>query len=70
MDDESGESMEEEVPVIGAGELESWRLVCGWRREAGSWFQNDIYFCLIVKVRSQHELNLIGVRKLQCEQPH
>jgi len=29
MDDDSGESMEEEVPVIGTGELESWRLVCG-----------------------------------------
>ena len=39
MDDESGESMEEEVPLAGTGELESGRLVWGWRREAGSWFQ-------------------------------
>jgi len=27
MDDESGESMEEEVPLAGTGELESGRLV-------------------------------------------
>jgi len=27
MDDESGESIEKEVPVIGTGELESSRLV-------------------------------------------
>jgi len=39
MDDESGESIEEKVPVIWTGELESWRLVRGWQREAGSWFQ-------------------------------
>ena len=26
-DDESGESIEEKVPVIGTGELESWKLV-------------------------------------------
>ena len=41
MDDESGESMEpmEEVPLIELGEAELERLVRGWRREAGSWFQ-------------------------------
>jgi len=40
MDDESGESIEVEVPdIIGRDELESERLVRGWRREAGSWFQ-------------------------------
>ena len=39
MDDESGESIEKEVPVIGTGELESSRLVWGWRREAGNWLQ-------------------------------
>jgi len=40
MDNESGESMEpmEEVPLIGLGESELERLVCDWRREAGSWF--------------------------------
>jgi len=40
-DDESGESMEpmEEVPLIQLGESELERLVRGWRREAGSWFQ-------------------------------
>jgi len=27
MDDESGESIEEDVPVIGTDGLESWRLV-------------------------------------------
>ena len=41
MDDESGELMEpmDEVPLVGLGESESERLVRGWRREAGSWFQ-------------------------------
>ena len=41
MDDESGESMEpmEEVPLIELGEAELERLVRGWRRVAGSWFQ-------------------------------
>ena len=41
MDDESGESMEpmEEVPLKGLGEAELERLVRGWRRKAGSWFQ-------------------------------
>ena len=41
MDDESGESMElmEEVPLKELGESELERLVRGWRREAGSWFQ-------------------------------
>jgi len=41
MDDESGESMEpmEQVPLRGLGESELERLVRGWRREAGSWFQ-------------------------------
>jgi len=41
MDDESGESMEpiEEVPLVELGESELERLVRGWRREAGSWFQ-------------------------------
>ena len=41
MDDESGESMEpmEEVPLIQLGEAELERLVRGWRRGAGSWFQ-------------------------------
>ena len=29
----------EEVPVIGIDELESRRLVSGWWRKAGSWFQ-------------------------------
>ena len=41
MDDESGESMEpvEEVPLKELGESELKRLVRGWQREAGSWFQ-------------------------------
>ena len=41
MDDESGESMEqmEEVPLIQLSEAELERLVRGWRRGAGSWFQ-------------------------------
>ena len=41
MDDESGESMEpmEEVPLKVLGESELERLVRGWRRGAGSWFQ-------------------------------
>jgi len=41
MDDESGELMEpmEEVPLIQLGEAELERLVRGWRRGAGSWFQ-------------------------------
>jgi len=42
MNDESGESMKPtaEVPLVGLGESELGRLVRGWRREAGSWFQN------------------------------
>ena len=41
MDDESGESMElmEEVPLKELGEAELERLVQGWQREAGNWFQ-------------------------------
>jgi len=41
MNDESGESTEpmEEVPLKELGEAEMERLVRGWRREAGSWFQ-------------------------------
>ena len=41
MDDECSESMElvEEVPLKELGELEFERLVRGWRREGGSWFQ-------------------------------
>ena len=41
MVDESGESMEpmEEVPLKELGESELEKLVRGWRREAGSWFQ-------------------------------
>ena len=41
MDDESGESMElmEEMPLNELGEAELERLVRGWRRGAGSWFQ-------------------------------
>ena len=41
MDEESGESMKlmEEVPLKELGETELKRLVRGWRREAGSWFQ-------------------------------
>jgi len=42
MDDESGESMEplEEVPLKELCDSELERLVRGWRREAGSWFQH------------------------------
>ena len=36
MDGESGESIEENVPVVGAGVLESERVVRGCRRETGS----------------------------------
>ena len=41
LDDESGKSMKpmEEVPLKELGESELERLVSGWRREAGSWFQ-------------------------------
>jgi len=41
MVDESGELIEptEEVPLKKLGESQLERLVCGWRREAGSWFQ-------------------------------
>ena len=41
MDDESGESMElmKEVPLKELGEAKLERLVRGWRRGAGSWFQ-------------------------------
>ena len=41
MNDVSGESMElmEEVPLKELGESELKRLVHGWWREAGSWFQ-------------------------------
>ena len=41
MDDESSESMElmEEMPLKKLGEAELERLVRGWRRGAGSWFQ-------------------------------
>jgi len=48
MDDESGRSMElmEEVPLKELGEAELERLVRGWRREAGSWFQRrgEVYW--------------------------
>jgi len=41
MDDKSGESMKlmEEVPLKRLGDAELERLVHGWWREAGSWFQ-------------------------------
>ena len=41
MDDESGESMErmQEMPLKEMGEAELERLVRGWRRGTGSWFQ-------------------------------
>ena len=41
MDDESGELMElmEEMTLKELGEAELERLVRGWRRGAGSWFQ-------------------------------
>ena len=41
MDDQSGQLMEpmEEVPFKELSESELERLVRGWRREAGSWFQ-------------------------------
>ena len=41
MDDESGELIElmEEVPLKELGDAKLERLVRGWRREAGSWFQ-------------------------------
>ena len=41
MDDESGESMErmKEVPLKERVKSELERLVRGWRRKAGSWFQ-------------------------------
>ena len=41
MDDESGKLMElmEEVPLKELHEAELERLVRGWGREAGSWFQ-------------------------------
>ena len=41
MDDESGEFMElvEEVPLKELTDAKVERLVRGWRREAGSWFQ-------------------------------
>jgi len=45
MDDESGESTEpmEEVSLtrLRVGESELERLVRGWRREAGNWFQRQ-----------------------------
>jgi len=54
MVDESGELIEptEEVPLKKLGESQLERLVRGWRREAGSWFQrrgkhterNDLLF--------------------------
>ena len=42
MDDESGESKEpmEEVPLKELGDAQLDRLVRGWRRGAGSWFQS------------------------------
>jgi len=41
INDDSGESMElmEEMPLKELGEAELKRLVRGWRRGAGSWFQ-------------------------------
>ena len=41
MDDESGEFMElvEEVPLKELTDAKVERLVRGWRREVGSWFQ-------------------------------
>jgi len=47
-DDESGESMEPmaEVPFIELGEAELERLVRGWRRGAGSWFQRIMFSVL------------------------
>jgi len=41
MDDENGELMElmEWMPLKELGEAELERLVQGWRRGAGSWFQ-------------------------------
>ena len=43
MDDESGESIEEEVSVNGMGELQCEVLVRSCRREAGSWFQRKMW---------------------------
>ena len=43
MDDESGESIEEEVSVNGMGELQYEVLVRSCRREAGSWFQRKMW---------------------------
>jgi len=43
MDEQSGESKEEEVMGEGMGELEIEELVpeWGWRRDKGSWFQRQ-----------------------------
>jgi len=52
MDEQSGESKEEEVIGVGIGELEIEELVpeWGWRRDKGNWFRerktnicNDVY---------------------------
>ena len=43
MDDETGESMEEEEETeVGCGVSESLRLAQGCRREIGSWLVNSV----------------------------
>ena len=61
MDDESGESMElmEEVPLVQLSEAELERLVRGWRREAGSWFQRrgEAYWKERSVIRSEDDVD-------------
>ena len=66
MDDESGESMElmEEVPLEELGEAELERLVRGWRRGAGSWFQRrgEAYWKDRSVIRKDEVMELEGLQ--------